>query len=541
MKKIAVVLGMMFLLANSAYGSKFLFVETDGHSNIKQFEIDSNNLLTLRGVFHGGTGRDFTVNPVDMELYVNYDGYGMYVVDLRTMTLKDSIDNSVEMFGLKWNEGRMNPYLYGFGGNSPILARFYSYLDQPVTFPLAFSTRAYDGVVDYSNNLLYVNQWTDIVTIYDLSSDTDVTYISAILVTTPEIEAKKIEVDGVFSLSTIDVFSVNGTMYSIGIVGSFGGAYSFLIKTNLQTGYSISIETALGGGMAIDRETGSVYATGWIWEGNQWVEAIKVYDPNLQLQTYHITGEMLGTIEIINTNPPHIIYGLYDWMIDHWVLLPDSACVRPFNPNRQNYLRYQLCVDVQNAGDQNVVVTDYLAPEVEFVSAPQGTYNEENHTVNWSVGSINPWDPCCLELVVAVKKTALPEQEITNVAEFQGYFYQSSSTTKTLVCSLPDFNTDRRINFFDFAEFAQRWLNADSPDFSLDNDSDVDIVDIVIFTEYWLQNKTDYNKDMSVDFYDFSFLADAWLSQNKPIDISGDSYVDIEDIADFCNEWLYPE
>jgi hypothetical protein len=51
---------------------------------------------------------------------------------------------------------------------------------------------------------------------------------------------------------------------------------------------------------------------------------------------------------------------------------------------------------------------------------------------------------------------------------------------------LPDYNFDNFINFYDFAVFAEAWLT-ENPFISLDIDTDVDIYDLKIFCNDWLE------------------------------------------------------
>lgn len=64
------------------------------------------------------------------------------------------------------------------------------------------------------------------------------------------------------------------------------------------------------------------------------------------------------------------------------------------------------------------------------------------------------------------------------------------------------------------------------------------IVDIGADEMCW--PKADYNLDEVVDFIDFTFLADAWGSSNSPsISLDADIDVDIYDLFEFCNDWLW--
>lgn len=64
-------------------------------------------------------------------------------------------------------------------------------------------------------------------------------------------------------------------------------------------------------------------------------------------------------------------------------------------------------------------------------------------------------------------------------------------------------------------------------------------VDIGADEYYW--PKCDYDKSGIVNFVDFTFFAAVWQDNNDTIDLDGDpcSFVDIDDLKLFCNDWLW--
>jgi hypothetical protein len=54
---------------------------------------------------------------------------------------------------------------------------------------------------------------------------------------------------------------------------------------------------------------------------------------------------------------------------------------------------------------------------------------------------------------------------------------------------------------------------------------------------YW--PKADYNLDEIVNFFDFAVFAPAWLTTNENISLDEDSDVDMDDLAQFCEDWLW--
>ena len=54
---------------------------------------------------------------------------------------------------------------------------------------------------------------------------------------------------------------------------------------------------------------------------------------------------------------------------------------------------------------------------------------------------------------------------------------------------------------------------------------------------YW--SKADYNTDEIVNFFDYAMLADVWQLTDANISLDDDNDVDIDDLALFCEDWLW--
>jgi uncharacterized repeat protein (TIGR01451 family) len=62
-------------------------------------------------------------------------------------------------------------------------------------------------------------------------------------------------------------------------------------------------------------------------------------------------------------------------------------------------------------------------------------------------------------------------------------------------------------------------------------------VDIGADENYW--SRADYNRDEVVNFIDYAKLAGAWRTVNPAYSLDGDTDVDINDLAVFCDDWLW--
>ncbi len=113
----------------------------------------------------------------------------------------------------------------------------------------------------------------------------------------------------------------------------------------------------------------------------------------------------------------------------------------------------------------------------------------------------------------------------------------------------PDIDKDGVVTFRDYSLFAGEYLSAD-PNLlcDFDGDSVVDLKDLRIMTEYWLEPyfpdniPLDMDEDGYITFKDFSFLAGEWLltGQGLNCDFNGDSVVGIPDLLYMLDFWLEP-
>jgi parallel beta-helix repeat protein len=113
---------------------------------------------------------------------------------------------------------------------------------------------------------------------------------------------------------------------------------------------------------------------------------------------------------------------------------------------------------------------------------------------------------------------------------------------------LADIDNDGMADNFDFASFASFWRdNGSELPADLDRNTGVDITDLQLFSDDWLEataailaNKADFNNDGIVNIRDFTILADEWQKQgiDKTSDLNDDAIVNIYDLYWFAKVWL---
>jgi len=117
-----------------------------------------------------------------------------------------------------------------------------------------------------------------------------------------------------------------------------------------------------------------------------------------------------------------------------------NHCFEPADPNN-NELCYKIAYWSDPNDDTDVVITDYLPSEVEFIlSDPNtGLYDPNNHTYTWDIGTVTGGDPCSYCYIkVRVTEYAQPGQKITNKVQLSSHTSYYTDEVSTPVCCPPE-------------------------------------------------------------------------------------------------------
>lgn len=187
-----------------------------------------------------------------------------------------------------------------------------------------------------------------------------------------------------------------------------GGAWlgsNLLTKYDVDTNTETHINTGQGVmGVAVDETTGYVYLTRGYGGDN-----IQVWDtsasPFTLIQDTPIIGNPAG-IAIANVSYNPLNLAKNDLIQGEGVYIGST-------------FTYEItCDNLRNLVDpaEDVMITDELPVELDFVSATQGgVYDPPTHTVSWDIGTIQPGDTVPLiELVVKVNQNAAPGSTVMN-------------------------------------------------------------------------------------------------------------------------------
>jgi hypothetical protein len=118
-----------------------------------------------------------------------------------------------------------------------------------------------------------------------------------------------------------------------------------------------------------------------------------------------------------------------------------NHCFDPADPNN-NEICYTIAYWSDPNDDTDVVITDYLPREVDFISADpcdNGFYDPNNHTYTWDIGTVTGGDPCSYCYIkVRLTGYAQPGYEIVNKVELISRTSYYTDEVSTLVCCPPD-------------------------------------------------------------------------------------------------------
>jgi hypothetical protein len=176
--------------------------------------------------------------------------------------------------------------------------------------------------------------------------------------------------------------------------------------------------------LAIDDETGFLYVTAendtlhvyntLTWPSDPcYVETNGVYDP---------AGMCLGGN--VEYKPP--LFSLVKDNND-----PNNECVEPYDPDKQNYLVFDILWDTNGHPDMNLVMVDQIPDVLDYNSStPASDYNSLDRTVKWNISG----DSGHIVLKTQVNRWARPCSAFTNTVVMEGDTYLNEAKCDVNVC-----------------------------------------------------------------------------------------------------------
>jgi len=439
------VFGKSLYAVTKCYGSTLTAYDIVGDEI--EYQIDTQ-------IDTGAIG--LALDPESETLFVTYDGPDKVVlVDAKTMQQIDSIPVSDELSGIVYDQSKQKIYavsredtfLYVYLWN-PISKSFI--LEKNTTLENLVYPFAFGLALDEVDRIIYVTDTTNVVKYYD-ADDPNFGYLGSIEITVDSNDREAVCIDFYRDSQGNKYLYTGGWMHST--------QHEYLVRTDINdVNNPVSAERYLGSnvgamGIAIDQQTGYVYVT----TSNNHIEvynnAIFPSDP-CDTETSDISGPADIIVRgDVSCKPPVFDVNKVD-------NVNDVDCVYPWNMIDENYLVYNICYDANGHADTNVIITDFLPPEVEYYSSssdPCGVYHPNSNTVTWDINDISGADSNCLQLTVKVKPYARPGRTIINYCEMEGDLYLSCATEYTDICCYDIIYVDADANGYNTGT---SWLDA---------------------------------------------------------------------------------
>ncbi len=269
-------------------------------------------------------------------------------------------------------------------------------------------TSAYGIALDETNDVLYVTNGNTTVYYFNTSDFNTL--------------AGTITVSG--NAVGIAVDEVHGYLYT---GGGYLGNYN-LSQYNLSAGTENTVFLGLGEGVmgiSVDIATGYIYLTTG-YNGDN----LRVFDMSLNLTDQTgVIGDPTGVV----VPRTEVSYNPLNLAKDDGI--PLGSCVNPGSG-----LTYTITYDntTNNYDVHNVVITDQLPPEVDFVSLTgPGSYDSGTHTATWTIDTLTAGSAGGTVTIDVLVKPTTPPGTITNVCRIESN--ETGPTTVNLttdVCTI---------------------------------------------------------------------------------------------------------
>lgn len=385
---ICLVLSILFFAGSVT--AKSLYVIDAINSNptsISAYNINADSTLTLQAT---STVPRYAGGAVGLSAFIEVDGAGeptgegtlfvtyefsnlIQLIDAKTMISAGSIavSGASNMAGIVYDS--KNDLLYAVDRQTNNLY-VYAYDFSTTTLTLQGSYNltgayAFGIALDEKNGLLYIANYSQNITIYDIS---DWSLSGSITVANRAISV------------AVDV--ENGFVFS---GGGWGSNY-YLDKYDLADDTTSSVYIAYYTGvmgLGVDLDTGYVYCT-----TGYFGDDLRVYSSDLTL---------LQNVGTIGNSPTGLVIPAGDVGFNP-LNLSKADDVDPVTTGEN--LTYTICFDnVDNTSDvEGVVITDDIPADTSFVSAT-GPFSFDGTTVEWNVGLVAAGsNGACYQLVVNV-------------------------------------------------------------------------------------------------------------------------------------------
>ena len=369
------------------------------------------------------------LDPDSGVMFVTYEHKNIIeMLNAKTMISEENpvtVTEATSLAGIAFDQTNQKLYVVDRETN-----KLFVYLWNPVTRKLTLEGdtyktlaglgpyRAYGIALDESKERLYVTDRSNAVKYYD-TNDPNQTWT----------RQRIVDVNRVAVGIAIDP---NRHYLYTGSWSGQSGDHTFLVRTDINDINNPAFDEYNVGycviGITADEQTGFVYTT-------DKDDKIKVFDTATfpSDPCYADGNDISQPADIIirgdvSYKPPFpsLVFAKDD---------NDVNCASPTDPNNDE-ITYYICYDANGQNANNVIITDFLAHEVDFNSAsgPNVFYDSDSNTVTWKIGNLSPADSNCVYLTVKVNTAAHPAGTTTNYCEIESDRYYTFTTEDTNVC-----------------------------------------------------------------------------------------------------------
>jgi hypothetical protein len=386
------------------------------------------NAVNLPG--HGGVV-GLALDPDSEILFVTYEGSNIIeMINAKTMVTEETPatipGEGISLSGITFDQSKQKLYVVNRSTNN-----LFVYLWNPVTKSLIpdgdnpkiladlITPGAYGITLDESNHRLFVTNATNTVRLYD-TNDPNSTWTCKgtinIIVNGNSRDAVGIALD-----------SNRHYLYTGTFTGS-SGDHTYLVRTNIAdinnpsfTEYNVGAYVI---GTAADEDTGLVYIT----TKN---EDIEVYDTATfpSAPCYTDSNDIYQPADIIVRGDVSYKAPIF--------YLEKVDVNEPNYVSFDDYITYRITYGPNSYDHNNLVITDYLPVETDYVSSlPNGNYNNVLRTVTWNIGYLDANDPNeSVTLIVKVDGCAESDSNIVNYCEVESNIAYNNAECVTYLSS----------------------------------------------------------------------------------------------------------
>jgi uncharacterized repeat protein (TIGR01451 family) len=419
--------------------SVYVISGTDYLQQMQAYKIDGTNLIHQTDYTFdtwGPVGIAIDESDYGQFLFVTFESSDkIELVNAKTMQYVGTVtvQGASNLAGIVVDKGKRKIYVMDRYTN-----HLYSYFWDPLTKILTpdfnapyytelqdISDEPYEGAygiaLDEENGLLYVGDNTNHIKYYNTTN-----------------WSKQGEIPVSCNVIGVAIDVPNQFLY-YGSMGDYGQGDLHLYQYNISSSseQSVTVGSSVAG-IAVDQETGMVYITTFE-DGNYGTQdRLMVYNANLQRLWYsgdigNPAGVCVPTGDV-SYKPPVFYLAKVD------VNEPNSVL-----PG--GYITYEITYGPNGVDHNNVVITDYLPGEVDFISASGPNMVCGTRAVTWQIGSLSASDPnYFVTLTVKVNEGAAPNKTITNYCEIES---DTSYRTATAVTNVGYWEPNSEIIYVD--------------------------------------------------------------------------------------------